>query len=148
MTGPIIPDREPTPQWMRYAACKGVDPNMFFPTTTHQGPGGMPPAVFEPAKRICAECPAIKACRNYALADPSLDGIWGGTTENERRRIRRQTRRDRSDGVTRRRSTRQLDPGDERHGTLSGYNYWGCNCDLCVAAIRTHRNNTTRKQTG
>lgn len=93
MTGPIIPDREPTPHWMRYAACRGVDPNMFFPTPTHQGPGGMPPAVFEPAKRICAECPAIKACRNYALADSSLDGIWGGTTENERRRIRRRQAR-------------------------------------------------------
>lgn len=146
MAGKVhTPRYEPSPDWFRWAACRGLNPDMFFPVADHPGPGGMPPAAFAPAIAVCNDCTCLKACRQYALDNPSLDGIWGGTTTNERRTIRRRQARDRarSDGNNRRRSLRQLEPGDHRHGTLTGYNYWGCNCDLCVEAIQTHRNNKT-----
>jgi WhiB family redox-sensing transcriptional regulator len=40
------------------------------------------------AKAICQLCPILAACRAYARADPSLDGIWGGETQDERRSAR------------------------------------------------------------
>lgn len=43
----------------------------------------------ELARRLCTGCPVGNACLTYALADPSLEGVWGGTTWEERRQIRR-----------------------------------------------------------
>jgi WhiB family transcriptional regulator, redox-sensing transcriptional regulator len=45
----------------------------------------------EQAKAICRLCPILHGCRAYARADPTLDGIWGGETEEERRTARRLT---------------------------------------------------------
>jgi WhiB family redox-sensing transcriptional regulator len=61
------------------AACARVDPELF-----HLEQGQSP----RPAKRICADCPVLDACRSYALARPELLGIWGGLTEPERRALR------------------------------------------------------------
>jgi WhiB family redox-sensing transcriptional regulator len=41
------------------------------------------------AKKSCSVCPYIAECLAYAIKDPELVGIWGGTTENDRRNIRR-----------------------------------------------------------
>lgn len=60
--------------------CTQVDPAVFFPIK-----GGSPRA----AKAICARCPIAPACRQDALDDPSLEGVWGGTTEREREHLRR-----------------------------------------------------------
>src|SRR6266540_2717235 len=43
----------------------------------------------EQAKAICRLCPILFACRAYARADPTLEGIWGGETQDERRTARR-----------------------------------------------------------
>jgi WhiB family redox-sensing transcriptional regulator len=40
------------------------------------------------AKNICRTCPVLSECRDYAMANPSLSGTWGGTTEQDRHRIR------------------------------------------------------------
>lgn len=40
------------------------------------------------AKSVCRRCPVIGECRDYALANPSVSGTWGGLTEQERNRIR------------------------------------------------------------
>jgi hypothetical protein len=45
------------------------------------------------AKAICATCPYKMQCLEYALKDPSLQGIWGGTTERTRRTIRQNAKR-------------------------------------------------------
>jgi hypothetical protein len=45
------------------------------------------------AKAICAACPYKIRCLEYALKDPSLQGIWGGTTERTRRTMRQNARR-------------------------------------------------------
>jgi WhiB family redox-sensing transcriptional regulator len=41
------------------------------------------------AKLICAECPYKLACLQYALKNPDLPGIWGGSNEYQRRAILR-----------------------------------------------------------
>lgn len=58
------------------AACAGVDPNTFFPE-----PGGNTTAAR--AKAICDNCPVRAACLQWAKAEKE-EGIWGGTTQEER----------------------------------------------------------------
>lgn len=70
--------------WQNRAACRGVDTNAFFPATEEEA---------EPAKAICAVCPVLEACLEHALADREREGVWGGATERERRRIIRQRRK-------------------------------------------------------
>jgi WhiB family transcriptional regulator, redox-sensing transcriptional regulator len=71
--------------WRTAASCRDGDPEMFFPV-------GDPEAVLEvveQAKAVCRICPVREACLQYALETKQVDGIWGGTTEDERRRLRR-----------------------------------------------------------
>lgn len=69
-------------EWMADAACLGTDPDAFF--------GGKSDAAA--ARRVCRACPVREACREFAIADASLLGVWGGTTERERRAIRKHTK--------------------------------------------------------
>lgn len=72
--------------WRTKAACSGLDTGIFYPD----------PDVDEDAlaaKSVCAECTVREACLEYALGYREKDGIWGGCTERERRRIIRQRRR-------------------------------------------------------
>jgi len=66
------------------AACHGIDVNNFFP-----GIGENLKA--KTAISICAQCPIRRRCLEYALQFPTRDlpGIWGGTTEKHRARLRR-----------------------------------------------------------
>jgi WhiB family redox-sensing transcriptional regulator len=63
------------------AACLGADPSKFF---TLRGEST------KDAKKVCNSCLAQKACLEYALANNEKHGIWGGKSERERRKIRRQ----------------------------------------------------------
>ena len=45
------------------------------------------------AKAICMECPVVTECLEYAIRTNQDSGIWGGTTEDERKSIRRQYRK-------------------------------------------------------
>ncbi|MEN3314529.1 MAG: WhiB family transcriptional regulator, redox-sensing transcriptional regulator, partial [Acidimicrobiaceae bacterium] len=45
------------------------------------------------AKGICGACSVREQCLEYALANREADGVWGGATERERRRILRQRRK-------------------------------------------------------
>jgi WhiB family redox-sensing transcriptional regulator len=77
--------------WRFRAACQDEDPELFFPVS-EMGPGA---TQAEQAKAVCARCPVREKCLEYAL-DNGLDhGIFGGTTELERRKLRRRTRADR-----------------------------------------------------
>jgi WhiB family redox-sensing transcriptional regulator len=71
--------------WRLSAACRDVDPAVFFPI------GLTGPAVdqIEEAKVICRGCPVRLVCLQYALANHQDDGIWGGYDEGERRELRR-----------------------------------------------------------
>jgi WhiB family redox-sensing transcriptional regulator len=46
----------------------------------------------EIAKRICSECPVREACLDYALRMREPEGIWGGLTADERRKLLRRSR--------------------------------------------------------
>ena len=72
--------------WRSKAACQGLAPDIFYPATEDDVDA-------EPAKVICGACPVREACLEHALAVREKDGVWGGATERERRRIIRQRRR-------------------------------------------------------
>lgn len=69
------------PVWHAHAACRDESPDAFFADGRH------PDAAR--ALAACARCPVRDICLASALADPSVDGIWGGTTARQRRRLRR-----------------------------------------------------------
>lgn len=76
------------PNFKKYGppACTNVsDRDIFFPET---GDTNREQKVKE-AKKACAGCPYLTACFEYAISNPEEQGIWGGTTEFERRRMRR-----------------------------------------------------------
>ena len=67
--------------WQDYANCLGVDPDLFFP---ERG------ASTREAKEVCRGCVVRLECLEFALVNGEKFGIWGGMSERERRRIRRQ----------------------------------------------------------
>ncbi|MCP3856273.1 MAG: WhiB family transcriptional regulator [Actinomycetia bacterium] len=71
----------PAENWQDFANCLGVDPDLFFP---ERG------ASTREAKEVCRGCVVREDCLEYALANGEKFGIWGGMSERERRRIRRQ----------------------------------------------------------
>lgn len=74
--------------WRHDAACRDEDPELFFPVS-ELGPGARQAAE---AKAVCARCPVRAQCLDHAV-DHGLDfGIFGGTTESERRELLRRTR--------------------------------------------------------
>lgn len=76
--------RRAKPQpWKQHAACTGLDPDLFYPP-----PGAIGRAQADAARTVCAGCPVRLNCLAYALANGEELGIWGGTTERDRRRIR------------------------------------------------------------
>lgn len=76
--------------WQLYANCLGVDPDLFFP---ERG------ASTKEAKAVCKGCVVREDCLEYALANSEKFGIWGGLSERERRRIRRQRALQRAAGT-------------------------------------------------
>jgi WhiB family transcriptional regulator, redox-sensing transcriptional regulator len=72
--------------WRSKAACQGLDPQIFYPATDEEADAA-------PAKTVCFSCPVREPCLEHALGHREKDGIWGGATERERRRIIRQRRR-------------------------------------------------------
>jgi WhiB family redox-sensing transcriptional regulator len=62
-----------------------MDPELFFPV----GEAGPALMQAEAAKRICASCPVRANCLASALRAGESAGIWGGTTPEERRILRR-----------------------------------------------------------
>jgi WhiB family redox-sensing transcriptional regulator len=72
--------------WRDQARCRGVDPAIFHPPEEDD-------ALAEVAKAICAVCPVREVCLEHALAFREKDGVWGGFTARERRRLVRQRRR-------------------------------------------------------
>lgn len=76
---------EPDENWREDAACAGVDTSIFFPA-------GEDEQLNAEAKSICAACPVADLCLQYALATNQTEGVWGGMTGPERRRLRRRLR--------------------------------------------------------
>ena len=67
-------------EWQEQALCAQTDPEAFFPEK-----GGST----REAKRICQACAVRDECLEYALLNDERFGIWGGLSERERRRLKR-----------------------------------------------------------
>lgn len=76
--------------WVHRAKCRDVDPELFFPVGT-TGPAA---AQIEAAKEVCVKCSVRDECLEWALVTGQDAGVWGGTSEEERRSIRRARRRE------------------------------------------------------
>lgn len=86
------PDRtEAERRWQERANCLGVDPDLFFP---ERG------ASTREAKAVCRGCEVRVDCLEFALAHGEKFGIWGGLSERERRRVRRQRALERRGAAT------------------------------------------------
>lgn len=65
--------------WMNEGACAEVDPELFFPETAFEA---------KAAKRICRGCDVARQCLIHALNRPQEVGIWGGTSDRQRQKLR------------------------------------------------------------
>lgn len=81
----------PRPFPIEQAACRGLDTRLFFPER------GDDTTI---AKRICSSCAVRTPCRDWALTNGERFGIWGGTSERERRTNRRERRTTALDALT------------------------------------------------
>jgi WhiB family redox-sensing transcriptional regulator len=71
--------------WRKLAACRHTEPDLFFPV------GTTGPAIdqIDAAKRVCQSCEVTEPCLEFALATNQESGVWGGTSEEERRKLRK-----------------------------------------------------------
>lgn len=71
--------------WREVSACRDTDPALFFPV------GTTGPALDQiaSAKAVCDTCDAKGPCLEFALTTNQDSGVWGGTSEEERRKLRR-----------------------------------------------------------
>ena len=76
----------PPGPWVADGACRGADTEIWF-----SGRGDN--ALIQLAKQICAGCPVRQPCGDYGLEHSSLNGMWGGLSERQRRLIRQQRRK-------------------------------------------------------
>lgn len=77
MGDPFTPG--PGLDWQIDAPCAQTDPEVFYPEV-----GGSS----RQAKVVCTGCPVRRECLEYALTHDERFGVWGGTSERERRRLR------------------------------------------------------------
>ena len=63
------------------AACRDVDPELFFPL----GSGPLAGHQIRPAKSVCSRCPVREPCLNWALSTGQQEGVWGGQDPDQRR---------------------------------------------------------------
>jgi WhiB family redox-sensing transcriptional regulator len=74
--------------WQDRAACIGKDPNIFFSEDEMRKSRGRT-AREKIAKAVCKPCPVSGNCLQMALTVPETVGVWGGTSTDEREKIKR-----------------------------------------------------------
>ena len=74
-----------TDSWRAVSSCRDTAPDLFFPVGT-TGPALDQIAA---AKAACDSCEAKAPCLEFALTTNQDSGVWGGTSEEERRKLRR-----------------------------------------------------------
>jgi len=94
--------------WMLHAACRGMDPALFYPTGTL---GAAAQADIAKAKDVCARCPVREPCLELGMAVSVDHGVWGQTSPDDRRELRRQ--RNLARRRARRAAARSSDPTGE-----------------------------------
>ena len=79
---PVSLDRD---EWRQFAECRDTDPDLFFPV----GTTGPALEQIANAKAVCRTCDVQGLCLEYAVSTNQDSGVWGGTSEEERRQMRR-----------------------------------------------------------
>ena len=79
------PMTENSTAWRAAGACLTADPDLFFPIAN----GQVADRQIMKARQICAHCQVQRQCLDFAMRTAEADGIWGGTTPEERIRARR-----------------------------------------------------------
>jgi WhiB family redox-sensing transcriptional regulator len=74
----LRPNTSPPDMCQESAACHGIDPDVFFPTSEEEA---------GPALAYCAACGIRELCLAWALKNGERYGVWGGLTEQQRRRL-------------------------------------------------------------
>jgi len=74
--------------WRHLAVCRDEDPELFFPI----GSTGPATHQVDQAKVVCRRCPVVEDCLTWAVETGQENGVWGGTSEDERRALRRGAR--------------------------------------------------------
>jgi len=117
--------------WKDLAKCRGLDTNIFMPDDS----GVIYKEQMERAVAICASCLVIDECRDYAIAEEIVVGIYGGLSERGRAAFARGNKGE----------VREL--WNVKHGTLSAYQRHRCRCAPCAEAGRDHwrKNQEKRK---
>lgn len=83
--------------WRAAGACLSADPDLFYPVSA----SGRAIVQIDRARRICASCLVMRPCLDFAMKTRETEGIWGGTTPEERIRVhKRETARRRSEAKT------------------------------------------------
>jgi WhiB family redox-sensing transcriptional regulator len=77
----LLSEQDDELSWQERALCAQTDPEAFFPEK-----GGST----REAKKVCVSCEVRAECLEYALAHDERFGIWGGLSERERRRLKKQ----------------------------------------------------------
>jgi WhiB family transcriptional regulator, redox-sensing transcriptional regulator len=75
--------------WTEQAACRSVDPELFFPLTSY-GPGKYQ---IEQAREVCSGCAIRAVCLDWSVTNAVVHGVWGGLSEDERRLLVHQRQR-------------------------------------------------------
>lgn len=122
------------PDWHLKAACRGVDPSIFFPVKHVHG---------LEAKAICAECPVQEECLEWAVETVEPHGIWGGVSERGRRKIRQQRAREVPEDAKRCAKCGTTKPYDEfpkNRSTKDGHHSY---CKPCRSTWGLNDRNTT-----
>jgi WhiB family redox-sensing transcriptional regulator len=67
-------------RWQDHAACRTVDPELFF-----EGDADSPRNKnVIAAKKVCRTCPVARQCLVWALKSREPVGVWGGMSSRER----------------------------------------------------------------
>jgi len=69
-------------EWRDKAACRGLDPEIFFPERGDS-------LTLASARAVCRDCDVQVECLEYALDYGERMGVWGGTSERDRQKIRK-----------------------------------------------------------
>ncbi len=81
--------------WRANANCRDTDPELFFPL----GNTGEALRMLVRARAVCADCDVRQKCLDFAMATNQDCGVWGGTSEDERRDLRRRAAAARRAGI-------------------------------------------------
>ena len=85
LSGYPYPEPEDTYNWRADASCKGMPPEIFFPSR-----GDFAMEVL--AREVCSGCVVINECLDYAIQNHPVQGFWGNTSMRQRRAMRKRLR--------------------------------------------------------